>query len=71
MLPYLLFSGMQVAFAGSVMVMVVALFAFGWVKTALLAEKDRLVCAKNGVQMVVMGTLAAGAAMGCVKAVGG
>lgn len=71
LLPYLLFASMQTAFAGSVIVMVLALFAFGWVKTALLAEKDRMVCFMNGVQMVVMGSLAAGAAMGCVKAVGG
>lgn len=71
LLPYLLFSSMNVAFVGSVLVMLVALFAFGWIKTALLAEKNRLVCAKNGVQMVIMGSLAAGAAMGCVKAVGG
>jgi VIT1/CCC1 family predicted Fe2+/Mn2+ transporter len=71
LLPYLLFASMQTAFAGSVMVMVLALFVFGWVKTALLAEKDRSVCLRNGVQMVVMGSIAAGAAMGCVKAVGG
>lgn len=71
LLPYLLFVSMEAAFLGSVIIMVVALFAFGWIKTALLAEKDRLVCLKNGVQMVVMGGLAAGAAMGCVKAVGG
>lgn len=71
LLPYLLFASMQTAFAGSVIVMVLALFVFGWVKTALLAEKDHSVCLRNGVQMVVMGSLAAGAAMGCVKAVGG
>lgn len=71
LLPYLLFASMQTAFVGSVVIMVVALFAFGWVKTALLAEKDRAVCLRHGVQMVVMGGLAAGAAMGCVKAVGG
>lgn len=71
LLPYLLFASMQTAFAGSVIVMVLALFVFGWVKTALLAEKDRGVCLTNGVQMVLMGSLAAGAAMGCVKAVGG
>lgn len=71
LLPYVLFVSMQVAFVGSVAVMVVALFAFGWIKTALLAEKDRMVCFRNGVQMVVLGGLAAGAAMGCVKAVGG
>jgi len=71
LLPYLLFASMHTAFAGSVIVMVLALFAFGWVKTALLAELDRIVCLRNGLQMVVMGSLAAGAAMGCVKAVGG
>ena len=71
LLPYLLFASMQTAFAGSVVVMVLALFAFGWIKTALLAERDRSVCLRNGLQMVVMGSLAAGAAMGCVKAVGG
>jgi hypothetical protein len=47
------------------------LFGFGWVKTRLLKERNWEVCARNGVQMVVMGSLAAGAAMGCVKAVGG
>jgi VIT1/CCC1 family predicted Fe2+/Mn2+ transporter len=71
LLPYLIFASMQVAFAGSVLIMILALFVFGWVKTALLAEKDRTVCLRNGVQMVVMGSVAAGAAMGCVKAVGG
>ena len=71
LLPYLLFASMQTAFAGSVIVMVLALFAFGWIKTGLLAERDQSVCLRNGVQMVVMGGLAAGAAMGCVKAVGG
>jgi VIT1/CCC1 family predicted Fe2+/Mn2+ transporter len=71
LLPYLLFDEMRVAFAGSVVVMVVTLFAFGWVKTALLAEKDWRVCLRDGVQMVVLGSVAAGAAMGCVKAVGG
>jgi VIT1/CCC1 family predicted Fe2+/Mn2+ transporter len=71
LLPYLLFANMQTAFVGSVVIMILALFAFGWVKTALLAERDRVVCLRNGVQMVVMGGIAAGAAMGCVKAVGG
>lgn len=71
LLPYLLFAEMRVAFAGSVVVMVLTLFVFGWIKTALLAEKDWLVCLRDGVQMVVLGSVAAGAAMGCVKAVGG
>lgn len=71
LLPYLFFARVQSAFAGSVIVMMVALFAFGWVKTALVGESNRWVCMRNGAQMVVMGGVAAGAAMGCVKAVGG
>jgi VIT1/CCC1 family predicted Fe2+/Mn2+ transporter len=71
LVPYLLFEEMRVAFGASVVVMVLALFAFGWVKTALLAERDWRVCLRDGVQMVVLGSVAAGAAMGCVKAVGG
>jgi VIT1/CCC1 family predicted Fe2+/Mn2+ transporter len=71
LVPYLVFEEMRVAFVGSVVVMILTLFAFGWVKTALLAEKDWRVCLRDGVQMVVLGSVAAGAAMGCVKAVGG
>jgi VIT1/CCC1 family predicted Fe2+/Mn2+ transporter len=71
LVPYLVFERMQTAFGGSVIVMVLVLFGFGWVKTRLLKERNWEVCARNGVQMVVMGSLAAGAAMGCVKAVGG
>jgi len=71
LLPYLFFASVRSAFVGSVVVMVIALFAFGWVKTALVGESDRWVCLRNGAQMVVMGGVAAGAAMGCVKAVGG
>lgn len=71
LLPYLFFTSVQSAFVGSVVVMMIALFAFGWIKTALVGESDRWVCLKNAVQMVVMGGVAAGAAMGCVKAVGG
>ena len=71
LVPYLLFGELRAAFLGSVVVMVLTLFAFGWVKTALLAERDWRVCLRDGVQMVVLGSVAAGAAMGCVKAVGG
>jgi VIT1/CCC1 family predicted Fe2+/Mn2+ transporter len=71
LVPYLVFEEVRAAFVGSVVVMVLTLFAFGWVKTALLAEKDWRVCLRDGVQMVVLGSVAAGAAMGCVKAVGG
>lgn len=70
LLPYLFFSDMQHAFFNSVFVMALALFVFGWAKTSLLGEGDRWICFRNGLQMMMLGGVAAGAAMGCVKAVG-
>lgn len=70
LMPYLIFDGMRAAFQASVAVMAVALFAFGWVKAGLLDERSRVGCAVEGAQMVVMGGVAAGAAMGCVMLVG-
>lgn len=70
LLPYVLLGDMSEAFIGSVVVMAFALFTFGWQKTSLLGEQDRRICLRNGCQMVVLGGVAAGAAMGCVKAVG-
>ncbi|WPH02235.1 Hypothetical protein R9X50_00509100 [Acrodontium crateriforme] len=69
LLPYLFFSTIQRGFAASVVLMAIALFAFGWIKTWLVGECDRWVCCKNGLQMLVLGGVAAGAAMGCVKAI--
>lgn len=71
LMPYLFFSDMQHAFMCSVIVMALALFVFGWAKTSFVGELDSRVCFRNGLQMVVLGGVAAGAAMGCVKAVGG
>ena len=71
LLPYLFFSRVREALYCSVLVMAIALFTFGWAKTALVGECSRLVCFQNAMQMLVLGGLAAGAAMGCVKAIGG
>lgn len=71
LLPYLFFEHVREALYCSIIVMAVALFIFGWTKTALVGECSRWVCFQNAVQMVVLGGLAAGAAMGCVKAIGG
>ncbi|KAI7475356.1 hypothetical protein KC351_g10153 [Hortaea werneckii] len=68
LLPYLLIHRIQDAFWGSAIVMTIALFGFGWFKTAVVGEKDVVVCLKNGIQMMVLGGIAAGAAVGCVKA---
>ncbi|KAK3635349.1 Protein ccc1 [Elasticomyces elasticus] len=70
LLPYLFISGIQHAFFASAVLMALALFAFGWAKTALVGEGDRWICFKNGVQMLLLGGVAAGASMGCVKAIG-
>ncbi|KAK4955957.1 Protein ccc1 [Elasticomyces elasticus] len=70
LLPYLFISGIQHAFFASAVLMALALFAFGWAKTALVGEGDRWTCFKNGVQMLLLGGVAAGASMGCVKAIG-
>lgn len=70
LLPYTLCQSMDKAFQGSVVVMVIALFAFGWLKTALLGNAGRIASIKSGLQMVMLGGTAAGAAMACVKAVG-
>lgn len=71
LLPYFAFADIGRALVGSVIVMAVALFVFGWAKTRAVGEKGWKKCAGSGVQMVAMGGMAAGAAMGCVKAIGG
>lgn len=70
LLPYLFASSVKNAFHASVIVMAIALFTFGWLKTALVGETHRWTCFNNGVQMMILGGVAAAAAMGCVKAVG-
>ncbi|EME49209.1 hypothetical protein DOTSEDRAFT_40453 [Dothistroma septosporum NZE10] len=71
LLPYLFFSRVREALYCSTLVMAIALFTFGWTKTALVGECSRLACFQNALQMLILGGLAAGAAMGCVKAIGG
>ena len=76
LLPYFFVEQVRVAFWFSVAMMVIALFAFGFGKTYAIrgweeggeGVKGRAV--KGGVQMVVVGGVAAGAAMGLVKAFG-
>jgi len=62
-----------VALWWSIGVMVIALFAFGWIKTSIISgwkgRKNVLAALKGGLQMVVVGGLAAGAAVGLVRAI--
>jgi VIT1/CCC1 family predicted Fe2+/Mn2+ transporter len=71
LLPYLFFAQIRDAFLCSAIVMAIALFVFGWAKTSLMGEKSHRACLRNAVEMLVLGTLAATASMGCVKAIGG
>lgn len=74
LLPYFCIPDPYRALYVSVGVMVVALFAFGYAKTGVVVGFDRRGVMRSlggGVQMVVVGGIAAGAAMGLVKAFGG
>lgn len=71
LLPYFFAETNRVAFSWSVAIMIVVLFVFGYVKTMLVGEGQRWVCAKSGVQMVVCGGVAAVAAIGCINAISG
>ena len=57
----------------SIGVMAVALFAFGWVKTGVVSgwrgRKNIMACVIGGVQMIIVGSAAAGAAVGLVRAI--
>jgi VIT1/CCC1 family predicted Fe2+/Mn2+ transporter len=70
LLPYLFLSTLHEAFIVSCVVMAIALFAFGFVKTRVIGEGSMFSSVQSGVQMVALGGLAAAAAMGCVRALG-
>jgi vacuolar iron transporter family protein len=77
LVPYFFVSGENAVYEGlawSAGVMVCALFGFGYVKTALNSgwrgRGNFLAGARGGGEMVVVGGVAAGAAMGLVKAFG-
>ena len=55
--------------------MIVALFSFGWVKTGVVCgwsgRSKMWAAATGGAQMVIVGGVAAGAAVGLVRAING
>jgi VIT1/CCC1 family predicted Fe2+/Mn2+ transporter len=69
--PYLLVSDPAIALRWSMVVMALALFVFGWVKTAFIGVRSWRNCTKSAVEMVVLGGVAAAAAIGCVKMIDG
>ncbi|KAL1581964.1 hypothetical protein WHR41_09198 [Cladosporium halotolerans] len=69
--PYLIISNPAVALRWSIFVMALALFAFGWVKTAFIGVSSWRNCSKSALEMVVLGGVAAAAAIGCVKLIDG
>ena len=75
LLPYFFVRRNEVLLAlwWSIGIMVVALFAFGWVKTGIVSGwkgRDRILGGvKSGLQMIVVGGIAAGAAVALVRAI--
>ncbi|KAF8857854.1 DUF125-domain-containing protein, partial [Acephala macrosclerotiorum] len=71
LLPYFFVEGVRRGLAWSVAIMVVALFTFGYTKTCFVSGwkgwRRSLFGVRGGVEMVVVGSLAAGAAMGIVR----
>jgi VIT1/CCC1 family predicted Fe2+/Mn2+ transporter len=74
LLPYIFVAQNDVALGlyWSIGVMAIALFTFGYVKTCFVAGwrgwRNRLRGVKGGIEMVIVGGVAAGAAMGLVIA---
>ena len=69
--PYLIVDEPAIALRWSILVMALALFAFGWVKTAFIGVSSWRNCSKSAVEMVLLGGVAAAAAIGCVKLIDG
>ena len=72
LVPYMLVDKADRGLYWSISIMIIALFVFGYVKTCLVIGwsgwRNSFKGAKGGAQMVVVGSVAAGAAMGLVVA---
>jgi len=72
LLPYFFLPTISIALIASIVTMIVALFVFGYTKTCFVSGwsggRNVWKAVVGGGQMVVVGSLAAGAAMGLVKA---
>ena len=58
---------MRTAFYLSIAITATVLFSFGSIKTMLVGCKDATACLKGGMEMLVLGGVAAAAALLCVK----
>ena len=72
LLPYFFLARIDIALIASIVTMIVALFTFGYTKTGFVTGwsggRNVWKAVVGGGQMVVVGSLAAGSAMGLVKA---
>jgi VIT1/CCC1 family predicted Fe2+/Mn2+ transporter len=72
LMPYFFVDEVRRGLAWSVGIMIIALFTFGYTKTCFVSGwkgwRSILLGGRGGVEMVVVGSLAAGAAMGLVFA---
>lgn len=67
LLPYIFLATVQTAFYVSIAITAVILFTFGSVKTVIVGGNGATKCLKGGIEMLVLGGVAAAAAVLCVK----
>lgn len=72
LIPYMLIDNVNRGLLWSIGTMIIALFVFGYVKTCFVIGwagwKNSIKGTRGGVEMVIVGSVAAGAAMGLVRA---
>ena len=67
LLPYIFSSTVQTAFYISIFITAIVLFSFGSVKTVVVGNTCASKCLRGGVEMLVLGGVAAAAAVLCVN----
>lgn len=65
--PYFFVGDIAHALTISVGIMIIALFVFGYAKTRLVGQTSLMRCSAAGLQMILLGGIAAGAAVACVR----
>ena len=67
LLPYIFSSTVQTAFYISIVITAIVLFSFGSVKPAIVGDACASKCMKGGIEMLVLGGVAAASAVLCVN----
>ena len=67
LLPYIFSPAVQTAFWISVCITAIVLFSFGCIKTVIVGSKGTAKCLRGGLEMLLLGGVAAAAAVLCVQ----